>query len=124
MCDSSGCPHQITSPPCGSNIRPYSPDADSDSDAGFSGCLSVDPLEFSRYELQEIRDKAQTLAEGLERGAERDALDALAKGADILDAIAARTDTEIVELTSPAMMAACGYAMYASGERTADFEDL
>ncbi|KKL81544.1 hypothetical protein LCGC14_1993710 [marine sediment metagenome] len=78
-------------------------------DSRFSGVLRVvpPPPEFDREELQDIRDIATERAVDMKPCAERDALEALARNADILDALYAREDEEL-RLLEEDEMRRCG----------------
>jgi hypothetical protein len=71
-------------------------DVDGSNSAPFTGFLRV-VEEFEREELQSIRDRANLMALDMIGSAERDALEALYRAADILDAILARDEAEMAE---------------------------
>ena len=85
-CGKTPCPDFLPFPPN---------DSGSGQSIPFTGFIQMMEPEFERAELQDIRDRAKDLAVDLESGAERAALDALSKAADVLDALAARSETDL-----------------------------
>ena len=96
--------YRPSSPPKGTGDRLGGGDdmrhkvAESVSD-GFLQTMSPE-TDFDREELQDIRDRAKELALYMDSGAERDTLDSLARAADILDALYAREEADMLELNA------------------------
>lgn len=71
-----------------------------DDSGGMTAFMQVMPVEFTRTELHKLLDKARALAQyGIFDDTKRDLLVDLAETLDLLDAMAAREELDILEMT-------------------------